>query len=173
MQKPSKRTKKTQSVTARSRIDIPHPWGNQLSVQSGDLIPIEGHWYVTHAGLQRLAARRRCREIEVQTIPEFSNALNRRYVFKATVHKSQKGPGFVGYGDADPSNVSALVRGAEMRVAETRGVNRALRRAYGIGMCSAEEIGSFAERQASSERKLPPQTSNGNGTPRSMTGSAK
>ncbi len=28
--------------------------------------------------------------------------------------------GFVGYGDADPSNVSALVRGAEMRIAETR-----------------------------------------------------
>ncbi len=26
----------------------------------------------------------------------------------------------VGYGDADPSNVSPLVRGAEMRVAETR-----------------------------------------------------
>lgn len=44
--------------------------------------------------------------------------------------------GFVGYGDADPSNVSSLVRGAEMRVAETRAVNRALRKAYGIGLCS-------------------------------------
>ena len=46
-----------------------------------------------------------------------------------------------GYGDADPSNVSALVRGAEMRVAETRAVNRALRKAYGIGLCSVEELG--------------------------------
>ncbi len=53
--------------------------------------------------------------------------------------------GFVGYGDADPSNVSPLVHGAEMRVAETRAVNRALRKAYGIGICSVEEIGSFAE----------------------------
>jgi len=70
----------------------------------------------------------------------------------------------VGYGDADPSNVSPLVHGAEMRVAETRAVNRALRKAYGIGLCSVEEIGSVAEptrsqRQAS---KLPPQPANGN-----------
>ena len=40
-----------------------------------------------------------------------------------------------------PSNVSPLVRGAEMRVAETRAVNRALRKAYGIGLCSVEELG--------------------------------
>jgi hypothetical protein len=35
-----------------------------------------------------------------------------------------------------------MVRGAEMRVAETRAVNRALRKAYGIGLCSVEELGS-------------------------------
>ena len=29
-----------------------------------------------------------------------------------------------------------------MRVAETRAVNRALRKAYGIGLCSVEEFGS-------------------------------
>jgi hypothetical protein len=29
-----------------------------------------------------------------------------------------------------------------MRVAETRAVNRALRKAYGIGLCSLEELGS-------------------------------
>jgi hypothetical protein len=51
--------------------------------------------------------------------------------------------GFVGYGDADPSNVSLMVHGAEMRIAETRAVNRALRKAYGIGLCSVEELGSF------------------------------
>ena len=50
----------------------------------------------------------------------------------------------MGYGDADPSNVSSLVRGAEMRIAETRAVNRALRKAYGIGICSVEELGSSA-----------------------------
>jgi hypothetical protein len=30
-----------------------------------------------------------------------------------------------------------------MRVAETRAVNRALRKAYGIGLCSVEELGAF------------------------------
>jgi hypothetical protein len=56
-----------------------------------------------------------------------------------------------------------MVRGAEMRVAETRAVNRALRKAYGIGICSVEEIGSFAERQSPREsKKLPPQPANGN-----------
>ncbi len=53
----------------------------------------------------------------------------------------------MGYGDADPSNVSSLVRGAEMRIAETRAVNRALRKAYGIGICSVEELGSFTGRK--------------------------
>jgi hypothetical protein len=136
----------------------------QLSVASGDILLLDAHWYVTHAGLIRLATRRRCSGIQVQPITEFSDALNRRYAFKATVYKSPKSPGFVGYGDADPSNVSLLVHGAEMRVAETRAVNRALRKAYGIGICSAEEIGSSSEpRQSSPEsKKVPPQPANGN-----------
>lgn len=36
-----------------------------------------------------------------------------------------------------------------MRVAETRAVNRALRKAYGIGLCSFEELGSFSAPQKS------------------------
>jgi hypothetical protein len=84
-------------------------------------------------------------------------------VFRAAVFKTRACRGFVGYGDADPSNVSPLVRGAEMRVAETRAVNRALRKAYGIGICSVEEIGSFPEPVPSSResKKLPPQPVNG------------
>ena len=54
-----------------------------------------------------------------------------------------------------------------MRVAETRAVNRALRKAYGIGICSVEEIGSLAEPQSFRESKKPPQPANGNyGGPR-------
>jgi hypothetical protein len=85
-----------------------------------------------------------------------------RWVFKATVAKTDT-QNFVGYGDADPSNVSFRVHGAEMRVAETRAVNRALRKAYGIGICSVEEIGTLAEHSQSSteSKKLPPQPSNG------------
>jgi hypothetical protein len=93
-----------------------------------------------------------------------SDPQSQRWAFEATVYKSKTCRGFVGYGDADPSNVSFLVHGAEMRVAETRAVNRALRKAYGIGICSVEEIGSFAEPPQSSResKKLPPQPVNGN-----------
>jgi hypothetical protein len=96
-------------------------------------------------------------------VPDFSDSAAQRWAFEATVYKSKACRGFVGYGDADPSNVSPLVRGAEMRVAETRAVNRALRKAYGIGICSIEEIGSLAEPQPPREStKLPPQPANGN-----------
>ena len=51
-----------------------------------------------------------------------------------------------------------------MRVAETRAVNRVLRKAYGIGICSVEEIGSFAGPAPPSResKKLPPRPVNGN-----------
>jgi hypothetical protein len=76
--------------------------------------------------------------------PRFSDPAVNRWVFKATVYGSDRLKSFVGYGDADPSNVSLMVRGAEMRIAETRAVNRALRKAYGIGLCSVEELGAFS-----------------------------
>src|SRR5258708_530162 len=115
-----------------------------FSLSLGDLTYLGGGWYVTHAGLVRLASRKRCVGIEVQQVPESCDQSTGRWVFKATVYKSSGSRGFVGYGDADPSNVSTLVHGAEMRIAETRAVNRALRKAYGIGLCSVEELGSLS-----------------------------
>jgi hypothetical protein len=136
----------------------------RLSVALGDLLYLDGRWYVSHAGLLRIAQRRKCSGIKVECIGEFSDPAVTRWAFKATVFKSRDCRGFVGYGDADPSNVSPLVHGAEMRVAETRAVNRALRKAYGIGICSVEEIASVAEPAHSSResKKLPPQPANGN-----------
>ena len=113
----------------------------RLSVALGDIHYIDEHWYVTHAGLLRLAERTRCSGIRVRPVHEFCDASISRWVFSAIVYKTPGSRGFVGYGDADPSNVSPLVRGAELRVAETRAVNRALRKAYGIGLCSVEELG--------------------------------
>ncbi len=137
---------------------------HHLSVAAGDLLLLEGRWYVSHTGLLGIARRNRCAGIHVQPIPAFCDAAAQRWAFAATVYKSKTCRGFVGYGDADPSNVSPLVHGAEMRVAETRAVNRALRKAYGIGICSIEEIGSLAGQTASrpESRKLP-QPANGNG----------
>jgi hypothetical protein len=142
----------------------------KLSIALGDLLLLEGKWYVTHAGLLRLARRNRCSGIRTQPLREFCDPSVGRWVFKATVYKSPKSKGFVGYGDADPSNVSPVVRGAEMRVAETRAVNRALRKAYGIGLCSVEEIGSYpsASEPSQVEDTKPTATTtvSGNGQPR-------
>jgi len=148
---------------SRSNKPLVDPAGlakrHRFSVETGDLLWLDGHWYVTHSGLIRLARRNHCAGIHVEPVSEFSHPSTSRWVFKATVYKSRTCRGFVGYGDADPSNVSPLVRGAEMRVAETRAVNRALRKAYGIGICSVEEIGSVPK----TGEKLPPQNANGNG----------
>jgi hypothetical protein len=109
--------------------------------------------------------RNRCEGIKTEPIAEFCDSNSSRYCFKATVYKSPHCKGFVGYGDADPSNVSPLVYGAEMRVAETRAVNRALRKAYGIGICSVEEIGSFSGpgETRGELKKLPPQSAHAKG----------
>jgi hypothetical protein len=115
-----------------------------FAVALGDLLLLEGGWYVTHAGLLRLAARSRCNGIRVEQVRNFCDPVAGRWVFKATVYKTPSSKGFVGYGDADPSNVSLMVHGAELRIAETRAVNRALRKAYGIGPCSVEELGSIS-----------------------------
>jgi len=117
---------------------------HRLSLSQGEILCIDGKWYVTHAGLLRIALRARCFGIRTVLQERQSDPLASRWVFRATVFKSRRSKGFVGYGDADPSNTSPLVRGAEMRVAETRAVNRALRKAYGIGLCSVEELGSFS-----------------------------
>jgi hypothetical protein len=137
----------------------------RFSVKEGDLQILNRHWYVTHTGLLGLAYRKRCWGAHTEPVQEFCEPASFRWAFKAVVYKSRTCKGFVGYGDADPSNVSPLVRGAEMRVAETRAVNRALRKAYGIGICSVEEIISMATRTGpqSSVRKLPPESSNNNG----------
>src|SRR6266852_3387024 len=138
-----------------------------FSVAVGDLQFLDGRWYVTHAGLLRLAHRNHCHGIRVQQVREFCEPALARWVFKATVYKTPRSKGFVGYGDANPSNVSSLVHGAELRMAETRAVNRALRKAYGIGLCSVEEIGARTFSPKATD--LAPNHSspmNGNGQPR-------
>ena len=142
-----------------------------LLVSGGDLQLLDGRWYVTHAGLLRIARSKNCCGIRSAVVSRLSDPAANRWIFRATVYKSPQSRGFVGYGDADPSNVSAMVRGAEMRVAETRAVNRALRKAYGIGLCSVEELGWLSGASSPSDNHAPPSkscASNGsnNGHPR-------
>jgi hypothetical protein len=136
-----------------------------FSIVRGELLHLNGGWYVTHAALLRLAFRKRCAGIRVEHVDQFSDPTAGRWVFKATVFKSPSSMGFVGYGDADPSNISSMVRGAELRIAETRAVDRALRKAYGIGLCSVEELGAFSSPSRTSAAPPPigSHSSNGSG----------
>jgi hypothetical protein len=142
-----------------------------LSLATGDILWLNGGWYVTSGGLLRVAKHNHCHGIQTDAVAKFCNPTTSHWVFKATVYKTLRSKGFVGYGDADPSNVSPLVRGAEMRVAETRAVNRALRKAYGIGLCSLEELGLFSPPQKP-PAAMPPSNGHpgsngaGNGQPR-------
>jgi hypothetical protein len=155
-------------IARKSLLELTQNYG--LSVAAGDLLMLEGRWYVTHAGLLRFGHRRRCSAIHTILQKELSDPALSRWVFKAVVYKSPSSKGFVGYGDADPSNVSTLVHGAEMRIAETRAVNRALRKAYGIGLCSVEELGSLPSNRgpASGHTSSTKHSTNGssNGQPR-------
>ena len=135
-----------------------------ISVSLGDVQYMDGRWYITHSGLLQIAQRRRCAGLRTNLLNKFCDSAARRWVFRATVFKSPRSKGFVGYGDADPSNTSSLVRGAEMRVAETRAVNRALRKAYGIGLCSVEELGSQPSSVPPPREGKAVSASNGNGS---------
>lgn len=138
-----------------------------FSMELGDVMLLDGSWYVTHSGLLRFATRKGCIGIRVVPVSGFCVPEQSRWAFRATVFKAVTCKGFNGYGDADPGNVSAMVRGAEMRIAETRAVNRALRKAYGIGICSVEEIGTFSPNTepAVAVRKPAQAVAEGNGHP--------
>jgi hypothetical protein len=113
-----------------------------LSRRRGEYIVLDSQIYITHSGLLRIATFEGCAGISVLPVLGLCDAGKGRWVFKATVYRQGSTLGFDGVGDADPTNVSALVLGAELRVAETRAVNRALRKAYGVGLCSIEELGA-------------------------------
>jgi hypothetical protein len=80
-----------------------------FSITAGELQIIDGGWYVTHTGLLRLARRKHCRGIHVEVVDSLCDSASTRYVLKATVYPSTNSSGFIGYGDADPFNVSNLV----------------------------------------------------------------
>ena len=116
----------TRYCISRARIQTLKALTKQFSFpfSTGDVILLENHWFVTHTGLLRLARRKRCRGIHVEAVDSLCDFAANRFVLKATVYPSKDSAGFVGYGDADPANVSQLVRGAEMRIAETGGQSR-------------------------------------------------
>src|SRR6476620_3502374 len=72
---------------------------HRVSVDAGDLLLIDGKWYVTHSGLIRIAARQRCTGIVTSLVKTASDPSLSRWVFRAVVSRSEN-KRFVGFGDA-------------------------------------------------------------------------
>jgi hypothetical protein len=53
-----------------------------LSVAAGDLQFLEGRWYVTHAGLLRIAQRKHCCGIKSALVERLSDPLAGRWIFR-------------------------------------------------------------------------------------------
>ena len=103
MENSSRHTKKPNlSSNKPGAATAPLPKRYRFSVESGDLLLLDGRWHVTHSGLIRLARRSHCAGIHVEPVAQFSDPANARWAFKATVYKSRTCRGFVGYGDANP-----------------------------------------------------------------------
>jgi hypothetical protein len=62
-----------------------------FSVALGDIYFIDGAWFVSHAGLLRLARRCRCSGIQVFPVRELCEPAANRWVFKATAHCRNQG----------------------------------------------------------------------------------
>src|SRR6476660_8847379 len=73
METPS--TQKKTKVHSNKPNTDPARWAkrHRFSVESDDLLRLDGHWYVTHSGLIRLARRSHCAGIHVEPVAQFSD----------------------------------------------------------------------------------------------------
>lgn len=109
------------------------------------IVMLQGKPFVTHAGLLEKAHKLGLSTIKTKLLTDVSNIENAKMiVFKAIVVIAKEGEEsktFTGYGDATADNVNNMVLPHRLRMAETRAVNRALRFATNIGLCSVDELG--------------------------------
>ena len=98
---------KLSKTSLESLRSLSHEHGFDLL--SGDLIYLDRGWYVTHAGLLNLSRRKRCFGIETHPELNLCDLPSMRWTFSAAVYKSPECKGFIGFGDADPSNISLQV----------------------------------------------------------------
>src|ERR1019366_7212504 len=61
---------------------------HSLQVAAGELQLLDNRWYVTHAGLLRIAQRRRCSGIKTVIQDRLCDPPSGRWVFRATVYKT-------------------------------------------------------------------------------------
>src|ERR1700722_4177382 len=58
----------------------------RLSISKGEILWIDGKWYISHAGLLNISLRRRCLGIRTILQKSFCDSNANRWVFKAVVY---------------------------------------------------------------------------------------
>src|SRR5712692_6454333 len=61
-----------------------------FSVASGEILWLNGGWYVTSGGLLSVAREAHCHGIQTQVVSKLCDSENNRWVFKAIVYKSPR-----------------------------------------------------------------------------------
>lgn len=100
-----------------------------------DIMTLQGKEFIKHSGLLDIAHKMGLKSIETEMITNEKEVK----IFKATITMGD-GSVFTGHGDADETNVNSVIKPHMIRIAETRAINRALRFATDIGICSYDEL---------------------------------
>lgn len=114
------------------------------------IIERDGRSYALYAGILDLAHQQGLKSI-ITTLIQIPNDGNAMVCICQAVVETDKGS-FSGIADASPANVTAPMRNAIIRMAETRAKARALRDATNVGMAALEELGDGDEAQAPVQR---------------------
>jgi hypothetical protein len=118
--------------------------GKALVLNQDFVVNLQGKDFVTYNGLIDLAHQIGISKIETELIQIPGADNNNQCIFKATV-TSEAGEVYVGFGDADPTNVNRMIGKHLIRMAETRAKARALRDMTNVGMTAFEELGGEDE----------------------------
>lgn len=108
-------------------------------IKTEHIIKLQGKEFITHAGLLDIAHENGLVGIETELLSVSTNEVP---IVKAKVKMQKKDVVcvFEGIGDASKENVGGNILPHRIRMAETRAINRALRFATNIGMCSVDEL---------------------------------
>lgn len=127
--------------------------GKYSHIDSKHIIQLNGKEFITHAGLLDAAHKAGLVRIDTEIVNIFtddkitgdsntSTGVN-CVIFKTMVTMKESDgtlKTYTAHGDANPNNVGRHIAEHMIRMAETRSVNRALRFATNIGMCSVDEL---------------------------------
>jgi hypothetical protein len=125
------------------------------------VVNVQGKDFITFPGLLQEAHALGLVSIKTELVTAATDLSNPVIQATVTLTTTNTLKEFTGYGDANASNVAPKVKGALLRMAETRAIARALRFACNIDMAALEELDAeenVINNNASVRAFNPPQT---------------